>query len=175
MHLTKRFCYISIKSVFVARNVETHQIKTYWFTFRTSTYVAAMLWNNTSKENERTCLLELKFWFKHNSILFFYYCVDANIEQFMICTFQRFYVWKYLVHVCFQWYLLGDINHFYWIDCIDCFVYRKSEYENWNIMNESRISINIFIHIVINVIFSRIPFHSFLIFLYYIILLFIDH
>ena len=41
--------------------------------------------------------------------------------------------------------------------------------------NESRILINILIHIEINVIFSKIPFHSFLIFLYYIILLFIDH
>ena len=59
----------------------------------------------------------------------------------------------------------------YRIDCIDYFVYRKSEYKNWKIMNDSCISINILIHIVINVILSRIPFHSFLIFLYYIILL----
>lgn len=119
----KRFCYISRKSVFVVRNVETHfPNKNVLISFRKSTYVAAMLWKNTSKENERTCLLGN------------YYCVDEILNS------SWFYVSEALClkisgshllsMITLRWYKSFLQDLLYWLFCLSKkWIWKLKHYE----------------------------------------------
>lgn len=171
MHWTKRFCYISIKSVFVARNVETPN-KNVLIYFQNEYLCCCNVMKQYIKRKwEDMFNRNFKFSFKHNSILFF-----LLLCRLKYCTVYDLYVSEVLCLKISCSRLLSMIT----LRCTGFTVLIILFIEKVNIKtlknrNESRILINILIHIEINVIFSKIPFHSFLIFLYYIILLFIDH